>query len=206
MIMRILAFSRASRLLLVPLFVACLCFPAQAKRKDVVVMNNGDHFTGEVKRLENGLLFVETGYVAGNIGLDWNQVESVQSTATYRIVLNNGTRLEGTIEKVSSEKGKETDFLIHEATEEVQVPSVEIVSIETKKPTFWRQLQGAIDLGYSFTSGNSQTAVNVDTNAAYRTAGWEAATAYDSTFGGQAGASKTNRQDLQWTFTKFLNR
>ena len=39
-----------------------------------------------------------------------------------------------------------------------------------------------------------------------RTAGWEAATAYDSTFGGQAGASKTNRQDLQLTFTKFLNR
>jgi putative salt-induced outer membrane protein YdiY len=206
MIMRILAFSRASRLLLVPLFVACLCFPAQAKRKDVIVVNNGDHFTGEVKRLENGLLFVETDYVAGNIGLDWNQVESVRSTATYRIVLNNGRRLEGKIEKVSSEKAKETDFLIHEATEEVQVPSVEIVSIETKKPTFWRQLQGSIDLGYSFSSGNSQTALNVDTNAAYRTAGWEAATAYDSTFGGQAGASKTNRQDLQTIFAKFLNR
>ena len=98
-------------------------FPAQAKRKDVVIMNNGDHFTGEVKRLENGLLYVETDYVAGSIGLDWNQVHSVQSTATYRIVLNNGTRLEGKIEKVSGEKAKEPDFLIQEATEEVQIPS-----------------------------------------------------------------------------------
>ena len=123
MIMRILAFSRASRLLFVPLFVACLCLPAQAKRKDVVVMNNGDHFTGEVKRLENGLLYVETDYVAGNIGLDWNQVHSVQSTATYRIVLNNGTRLEGKIEKVTGEKAKDHDFLIQEATEKVEVPS-----------------------------------------------------------------------------------
>jgi len=60
MILRILAFSRASRFLFVPLFAAWLCFPAQAKRKDLVVMNNGDHFTGEVKRLENGLLYVET--------------------------------------------------------------------------------------------------------------------------------------------------
>jgi len=206
MIMRILAFSRASRLLLVPLFAACLCFPAQAKRKDVVIMNNGDHFTGEVKRLENGLLYVETEYVAGNIGLDWNQVYSVQSTATYRIVLNNGTRLVGKIEKVAGQKAKDRDFLIHEAAEEVQVPSATIVSMDTTKPTFWRQLQGSIDLGYSFSSGNSQTATNVNTNAAYRTAGWEAATAYDSTFGGQAGASKTNRQDLQTTFAKFLNR
>jgi len=34
-----------------------------AGRKDVVVMNNGDHFIGEVKRLQNGLLYVETDYV-----------------------------------------------------------------------------------------------------------------------------------------------
>lgn len=70
--LRILAFSRASRFLFVPLFAAWLCFPAQAKRKDVVVMNNGDHFTGEVKRLENGLLYVETDYgpvISASIGI-----------------------------------------------------------------------------------------------------------------------------------------
>ncbi len=122
------------------------------------------------------------------------------------MVLNNGKRIEGRIEKVSGEKRKEEDFIIREATEEVQVPSTEIVSMETKKPTFWRQLQGSIDLGYSFTSGNSQTTLDANTSAAYKAAGWEAATAYDSTFGGQAGAPKTNRQDLQTTFAKFLNR
>jgi hypothetical protein len=203
---RILALPRARRAFFVPLLVLCACFPAQAKRKDVVVMNNGDHFTGQVKRLQNGLLILETDYVSGTIALDWNQVESVESTATYRIVLNDGKRIEGKIEKVSGEKAKEKDFVIREATEEVQLPSAEIVSMETTKPTFWRQLQGSIDLGYSFSSGNSQTAVNANTNAAYKTAGWEATTAYDSTFGGQAGASKTNRQDLQATFAKYLNR
>lgn len=110
-------------------------------------MNNGDHFTGEVKRLQNGLLFVETEYVSENIGLDWNQVESVQTTATYRIVLNNGQRLDGKIEKDSSAKAKTEDFLIREATEEVEVPSASIASIDTKKATFWRQLQGNIDFG-----------------------------------------------------------
>jgi len=206
MIIVLIRIRYVSHIFLLALLWASFCSAAHAQRKDVVIMNNGDRFTGEVKRLENGLLFVETDYVAGSIGLDWNQVESVQSTATYRIVLSNGKILLGKIEKVSSEKAKEADFLIREATEEVRVPSVEIVSMETKKPTFWRQLQGSIDLGYSFSSGNSQTALNVNTNAAYRTAGWEVATAYDSTFGGQAGASKTNRQDLQTTFAKFLNR
>jgi len=206
MIIRILAFPRARRILLFIPLLACFCSPAQAKRKDVVVMNNGDHITGQVKRLQNGLLFVETDYVSGNIGLDWNQVQSVQSTATYRIVLNNGQRLEGSIEKQSGEKAETEDFLIREATEEMQVPSVAIVSIDTKKPTFWRELQGAIDFGYSFTSGNSQSTFNADTSAAYQTPGWKAATSFDSTFGGQSGASKTNREDLQTTFAKFLNR
>jgi hypothetical protein len=206
MIIRVLAFPRVSRILFLTLLAGFLCFPAQAKRKDVVVMINGDHFTGQVKRLQNGLLFVETDYVSGNIGLDWNQVQSVQSTATYRIVLNNGQRLEGKIEKQSGEKANTQDFLIREATEEVQVPSVAIVSIDTKKPTFWRELQGAIDFGSSFTSGNSQLTLNADTSAAYQTPGWKAATLFDSTFSGQSGASNTNREDLQTTFAKFLNR
>jgi uncharacterized protein DUF481 len=202
----ILTFSRAIRIFLLAPFLACLCSPAQAQRRDVVIMNNGDHFTGKVKRLQNGLLYVETDYVSGNIGLDWNQVQSVQSTATYRIVLNNGQRLEGKIEKLSGEKTKTEDFLIREASEEVQVPSVAIVSFDQKKPTFWRRLQGGIDVGYSFTSGNSQSTLNADTSAAYETPGWKVATSFDSTFNGQSGGSKTNREDLQATFTKFLNR
>jgi len=200
------SFFRAGSFCLLALLFACLSSPAQGERKDVVVMKNGDRLTGRVKRLQNGLLFVEMPYASGNIGLDWDQVDSVQSTATFQIILNNGHRLEGTIEKVSGEKAKNEDFLIHEATEEVQVPSTSIANIDQKKPTFWRQLQGNIDFGYSFTSGNSQSTLNADTSAAYKTTAWQATTSFDSTFSGQSGASSTNREDLQGTVTKFLNR
>jgi len=88
----------------------------------------------------------------------------------------------------------------------VQVPSDEIVSLETKKPTFWRELQGAIDFGYSFTSGNSQSTWNANTSAAYQTPRWKVATSFDSTFSGQSGASSTNREELQNTLSRFLNR
>jgi putative salt-induced outer membrane protein YdiY len=202
----ILEFRRAKRFTLLALFLACLCSSAQAKGKDVVIMNNGDHFTGDVKRLQNGLLYLETDYVSGNIGLDWNQVKSVQSTRTFQIVLNNGHRIIGKIEKIVTENGKPEDFLIREATEEVQVPSAEVAGMDTQKPTFWRQLQGAIDLGYSFASGNRQSTLETDTSAAYKTTGWKVETSFDATFSGQPGASKTNREDGQVTFTKFLTR
>lgn len=203
---RLLTFSCSSLILILVSLFTSLGSQAQATRKDVVIMSNGDHFTGKVKRLQNGLLYVETEYVSGNIALDWNQVHSIQSTATYRIVLNNGQRLEGKIEKGPVEKGKAEDFLIREATEELQVPSAAITSFDTKKPTFWRELTGSVDFGSSFASGNGQTALNTDTNVAYQTTAWNVDTSFDSTFSGQSGASKTNRQDGQVTFTKFLNR
>lgn len=206
MTIEILLFLRASRIFLFAVLLACLCSPAQARRKDVVIMNNGDHFTGEVKKLQNGLLYVETDYVSTNIGLDWNQVQSVESTATYRIVSNNGKIFEGKIEKDSGAKAKTEDFLIREASEEVQVSSADVVTIDSRKATFWRQLQGGLDFGYSFASGNSQSALNIDTSTAYKTARWEAVTSFDSTFGGQSGGSKTNREDLQGAFSALLNR
>jgi putative salt-induced outer membrane protein YdiY len=203
----IFLFLRANRIFLLAPLLACLySSPVQAGRKDVVIMNNGDHFTGEVKRLQNGLLYVETDYVSSSIALDWNQVQSVESTATYHIVMNNGRRVEGKIEKKSGEKSQGEDFLIREATEEVRVASAAVVSIESTKSTFWRKLQGSADFGYSFTSGNSQSTLNLDTSAAYKTPGWEATTSFDSTFSGQSGASKTNREDLQANFSKFLSR
>lgn len=199
-------FLRAGGFFFCVAFLACLSSPARELRKDVIVMTNGDRFTGQVKRLQNGLLYVEMPYVSGNIGLDWNQVDSVQSTATFQIVLNDGHRLRGTIEKISGEKAKNEDFLIREATEEVQVPSASVANIDPNKSTFWQQLQGSIDLGYSFTSGNSQSTLNADTNAIYKTTGWEAATSFDTTYGGQSGANSTNREEVQAAVSKFLNR
>jgi putative salt-induced outer membrane protein YdiY len=201
-----LLYHGANRIFILVSFLACLCSSVQGARKDIIVMKNGDHFTGQIKRLENGLLYIETDYASSNIGLDWNQIRSVESTATYHIILNNGQRIIGKIQKDSVDKAPAEDFMIRQATEEVQVPSANVVSLETKKPTFWAQLQGSLDFGYSFSSGNSQSALNADTSAAYKTPGWEVATSFDSTFSGQSGASKTNREDLQATYAKFLTR
>jgi len=151
-------------------------------------------------------LFLETDYVSGNIALDWNQVQSVQSTAIYRIVLNNGKILEGKIERASGEKAGSDDVKIHEATEEVQLPSTDISSMDTKKPTFWRQLQGSINFGYSYASGNGQSSLNLNTDATYKTKAWEVVTSVTSTFSGQSGAASTNVQELDTSFVKFLGR
>jgi hypothetical protein len=88
-----------------PLTVALLLsipLPLSAKRKDdVIVMNNGDRFTGEIKGLDHGELVFKSSYMKSSVRLDWNQVRSLESSDQYIVGLANGTRVAGTIKKAA---------------------------------------------------------------------------------------------------------
>jgi putative salt-induced outer membrane protein YdiY len=185
----------------------CIAMPAAGtvKRHDTVVMKNGDRLTGDVKKMENGLLYIDTVYVSGSVGVDWNQVERIESTATYRVTLINGKRVTGKIEKATSNEG-EKNFVVRKPSGDQRYSSTEIASIDSEKPTFWRQLKGSIDSGSSFTSGNGQTSITTDANATYTTKNWSTATRLDTSFSGQSGASKTNRIEGQFSEARFLSR
>jgi putative salt-induced outer membrane protein YdiY len=195
---------RAGSSLAMLLFIA---MPAAGtvKRNDTVVMKNGDRLTGEVKKMENGLLYIDTVYISGSVAVDWNQVERIESTATYQVTLINGKRLTGKIEKAVSAEG-EKNFFVRKPSGDQRYSSTEIANIDSEKPSFWRQLKGSIDSGYSFTSGNSQSSLTTNAKTKYTTENWSAATLLDTSFGGQSGASKTNKIEGQFAAERFLSR
>jgi Protein of unknown function, DUF481 len=187
-------------------FLILLCAPLQAKRKDLIIMKNGDRLTGEVKKLENGVLYVDFDYTSGSIGLDWLQVEQVQSAAGFQIVMKDGSRMTGTIEKLPTEKSPGKDFEVHSPSGEIHAPAPDVVTIESQKPTFLRQLTGALDLGYNFTSGNSQTSLTSDASANYLSTKWRAGVSLTAALNGQSGGSKTNLLEIQTIDGRFLSR
>jgi len=180
--------------------------PASAKRHDIVVMKNGDQLSGEVNKLENGLLYFDTDYVSGSIQLDWLQVERVQSTGTFQIVLKNGNHLAGSIGKVPASEAPGKDFEVRADNQVTQAAGPDVVNIESQKPNFWRQLTGAIDFGYNFTSGNSQTSLSSDASAAYSATTWAAGASFTSSFSGQSQGSKTNLAEIQGFGQRYLNK
>jgi len=177
----------------------------KVNRHDTVIMKNGDRFTGEVKKLEQGVLYIETSYFSGSVGVDWLQVEKVESTATFQIVLSNGKRLTGAISKAKVESASGKDFKVMEASGEVPVSGADVVEIESHKQSFWRQLKGSIDLGYNYTSGNSQSSLSSSANAEYLAAHWSAGTSYNASYSGQSGGTATNLFEVQASGERFLN-
>jgi len=195
------------RLFAVVLLAVCLCSPLYAKRRDVVIMKNGDHITGEVKKLEHGQLFIEVEYVAGEIlAVDWLKVAKVESIARYRVRLQDGTQLTGVIEKVPEEEAPHEDFRIEEAGARARVSAPEVVEIQLQKRSFWRQLKGSVDVGQSYTSGNGQRSFNVDAAAKYLSTKYLLQGSLNTSFSGQPGGSDTNRHELSFLGGRFLSR
>jgi hypothetical protein len=134
-------FNISLGLIFVLVVTPCL---AKVKRHDTVIMKNGDRLTGEVKKLEQGVLYIETDYFSGSVGVDWLQVEKVESKATFQIVLSDGKRMSGSISKEAVDVPGE-DFKVHAPKADLQVSGVDVVEIESQKQTFWRQLKGSIE-------------------------------------------------------------
>jgi putative salt-induced outer membrane protein YdiY len=201
--------DRTSRVaLILTILVISNCHSAYAKklRGDVVTMKNGDRLTGEVIGLDSGILSVETDYSSIDLSLDWNQVVEVRSSATYLITLANGVHVTGKLERVPGSYEHPEDVTIVGDDGELHMTSPNVVEMESKKPSIWRQLKGSVDAGVSFTSGNSQVNANTDLNVTYSTPKWSASAALGTSFSDQTGGTETNRNDLSFGGQRFLSR
>jgi Protein of unknown function, DUF481 len=169
-------------------------------------MKNGDHLSGEIKKLESGVLYITLDYVSGSVGVDWKQVEKAQSAGFFEITLQNGDHYDGTIEKLSDREGTERDVIIGVRDTSIRVSASNVVQVQVKKESVWRQLTGSVNFGASYTSGNNQTALNTGISVAYPAKTWASRASYTSSFSGQSGASQTNLEELQAGYEHYLNR
>jgi len=178
----------------------------QAQRRDVVVMKNGDTITGEIKKLERGQLYIETVYASDPIPVDWLQVDRVESTARYQIELDTGTRLTGTIAKLPSGGSLGEDFRIEEGGALERLRAAEVVAIQSQKSSFWRQLKGSIDYGFSYTSGNEQASSNLGATVSYPSTRFKIDASLNSSVSSQGQGGRTNRHNVTTTSQIYLSR
>jgi putative salt-induced outer membrane protein YdiY len=169
--------------------------PLFAKRKDdVVVMQNGDHFTGEIKGLKHGELLFKCDYMTDSMHLDWKRVKQLESKDTYIVTLQNGARVMGEIAQAGG--AAEEEFQVIAGASTVRVNTPEVIAIQQREGSFWNQLTGSVNYGLSFSSGNNSINSSLGANVAYYTAKNSVYLSTSSQFDSQANATNTNRFTL----------
>ena len=201
---RLLCTSLFRRYALIAVMVLSAC-PLFGKRKDdVVIMTNGDKFTGEIKSLQYGELIFKSDYMKDSVHLDWKRVKMLQSQDTFIVSLTNGTRVTGVIGKEMASADNDKEFKIVEDGSAVEVTTSEVVAIGQRETSFWNQLTGSITYGFGFASGNKETNSSLSADVAFRTTKNSVEVATTSQFGSQTNAKNTNRFTFDSQYGRLL--
>jgi len=141
---------------------------------DKATLSNGDTLTGQIKKLDNGVLHLE--YFKQTVQIPWQEVTAVESTANLHVLLKDGQTLVGTVrptaagfEVATSAAGVMT--VTKEAIQSIRSPEEETVyqaEIERlRNPSLLDLWSGFLDTGLAVAQGNAETTtLNVSFNAA----------------------------------------
>jgi putative salt-induced outer membrane protein YdiY len=176
---------------------------AAKQKDDVVVMKNGDRFTGEIKKLENGVLYFKAAYMVDSVQLDWARVDHVESKDQYYVFLTNGQRPKGAME--STQSPDRDSLTVLSAGGPIEASKSEVVSIVPVEDSFAAQLTGSVDYGFSFTGGTNATQSTLSADVGYRAERWTADLSGSSVFSRQNGSRNSGRNTLDFMYLKYLN-
>ena len=170
-----------------------------AQKTDVVIMQNGDHITGELKRLEFGILVFKTDDIE-TINIKWNKIKSVQTNNIYEVELVDGRVYYGSIEP-----GKlDGTLLIKGVTLESRLFMKFIVKITRIKESFWDILSGFVKLGFSFTKASQIGQLSFGFSGKYRTKDFYAELNANSVVTTTKQEPTSRKQDIFLTYNRFL--
>jgi hypothetical protein len=136
-----------------------LIVAAPAFGQDVVFFGGGDRLTGDVKGLERGKLSFETD-ATGTIGIEWENVESLQSNEFFEIWTAAGVRHFGTL----AEGAEAGTMSVTSPAGVIALTMTEIVAITEIEQAFGESIDLDIRAGYSFSKASeiSQLSTGLD--------------------------------------------
>lgn len=172
------------------------------KSTDVIVMQNGDRFTGEVKALDAGVLYVSLPYVIQTLSVDWLKVARLESKQLFLVRTENGTVYKGVLNSHATGAGRPIEIEIAETPEKKAViNSTRIVNVSQTSERFLQRFTGGASFGTIYTKANQTAQYSVSGLAAYSRERWGAQAGLTSNLSSASGTTTSTRNQL--TFSGF---
>jgi Protein of unknown function, DUF481 len=177
----------------------------QKHKNDVVIMKNGDRNTGEIKKMQFGVLYLKSDLAAETLKLDWERVSGVESVARYEFERDTKDSYIGTIEKDGDRTPGYLNIVLDDGSK-VQLNIHDVISIREMGRSFFSRINLSLDAGASFTSANSRKQTSFNLSSSFRRPKYTTMLEAHSQFSGEPGTEKTERHELEILATRFLAR
>jgi hypothetical protein len=179
-------------------FTLLFCTSLFAREKtDIIVMKNGDRFTGEIKGLSAGVLSVKLSYAQGTVSLDWAQVARLESNQLFIVQTEDGAVYTGKLSTAANSGERPMSLEIEPAPEkEVEIPQSQLIKLNETADTFWRRFNGTISTGILYSKGNETTQYNVASQVEYPRERWSSQVGVNSSLSSSSNASVSTRNQV----------
>ena len=165
---------------------------------DVVVFDNGDRLTGEIKSLERGKLRFKTD-ATDTISIEWDNVAFLSSDQNIQVELFDGKRYLGklklspALKVINVQLGE--DFVELDASEIVVMTPIESRRLD--------RIDGSVTAGYNFTQADAVEQFNFGLDLEYRTEIRSYGLAVNSSISNTDESDGSQRHNINLDYKRF---
>ncbi len=174
------------------------------EKKDLIVMKNGDRFTGEIKGLSGGTLLVSLDYVDGNIAVQWSEIAHLESSRLFVVKTESGVVYTGKIATTGVSKDPPIKIEVVEPAAEVEVAQRKIIKLNPISQSFWHRFDGAVNTGLLYSKGDESTQFNLSSQVVYTRERWSSQVDVNSSLASNSNSNVTTRNQADMDATKLL--
>ena len=175
------------------------------EKTDIILMNNGDRLTGEIKGLGSGVLYVNFSYILGTSSVEWSEVHHLESNQLFIVKTQSGSVYKGTLRTLQTAAERPIEIQVSETpAENVALDAQQIVEMTQTSESFWQRLNGQVNAGVQYSKGNQATQFNVGSAVEYPRERWAAGVIYNSTLSSSTGAPVATRNAIDANVSRLL--
>ena len=172
---------------------------------DVIVMKNGDHLTGEIKGMSQGVLYISMNYILGTSDVQWSKVDHIESKQLFLVKTDDGSVYTGVLSTATQERGRPmTIEVVESSSKQVELERRTVVQMDQTSERFWQRFNGDINTGIQYSKGNQSTQYNLSSDVGYPRERWSAFASYNSTLSTSTGVSAATRNQLNLGAQRLL--
>ena len=134
-----------------------------AQKNDVILLENGNHILGEIKKLAYGVLSYGTDDIS-TLSIKWKDIRKIKSDLSFEVTLRDRSEYLCSLDTTSNI----AEVVLVIGTERKVIPLSFIVGITKINKTFFSRIDGDINLGIGYTKSSEIFSLNFNENMTYR--------------------------------------
>lgn len=169
------------------------------QKTDTIVHINGNILTGEIKRLNYGIVTFKMDGM-GTIKYELDKIQSIKSRKYFEIKLSNGLYYFGSFD--TSHFKRKVKVILSERIELVDIKS--LIEVYPIKQNFWLRVYGNFDLGIDFNKGSGIGNLNFNGLIGFRKRKSLVELSWTNNSTAQADTITSAKADLTLNYQRYL--